>query len=316
MVRAIRPPIEVGGISKQHVLDDCLINKMSSSQNLHIINDMSTEKLENFDRLCIHTITTKPWSIEEIIENYHQAGVKGISVWRNVLEDRNPAQIGDKIRAAGMEIVSLVRGGSFTYRNQVEKQAALDDNQRIIDQSVALKAPMVVLVCGAIPGQSISESVSQIEIGLETLLPYAEKNSVNLAIEPLHPMYADCRSTICTMKTANQFAEKFNSPNLGVVVDIFHVWWDLDLYYEIQRCGKNENLFAFHICDWKTDMTDMRNDRGLMGEGVIRIREIRAWMEQAGFSGFNEVEIFSNQLWNGDQKELLEKIKKAYLQCS
>jgi sugar phosphate isomerase/epimerase len=53
-----------------------------------------------------------------------------------------------------------------------------------------------------------------------------------------------------------------------------------------------------------------------MGEGVIRIREIRSWIEEAGFNGFNEVEIFSEHLWNGDQKELLEKVKTAYLHHS
>ena len=52
------------------------------------------------------------------------------------------------------------------------------------------------------------------------------------------------------MKTANDFAEKFDSPFIGVVVDVFHVWWDPDLKNEIERCAKNNNLFAFHISDW------------------------------------------------------------------
>ena len=275
---------------------------------------MRSEKLENFDRLCIHTVTTRPWSIEEAIENYPAAGVKGVSVWRNVLENRDAAKIGEAIRNGGMAVVSLVRSGFFTGKTEAEIQASLDDNRRAIDEAAVLKAPMVVLVCGAVPGQSIRRSLSQIEAGLETLLPYAEKNDVKLAIEPLHPMYADSRSAICTMKTANEFAEKFNSPYIGVVVDVFHLWWDPDLEAEIRRCGEDGNLFAFHICDWKMDMEDMLNDRGLMGEGVIRIREIRSWVEIAGFNGFHEVEIFSNRLWDGDQKELLEKIKRAYLE--
>ncbi len=35
-----------------------------------------------FNRLCIHTITTKPWSIEEATEHYLAIGVKGMTVWR------------------------------------------------------------------------------------------------------------------------------------------------------------------------------------------------------------------------------------------
>ena len=116
------------------------------------------------------------------------------------------------------------------------------------------------------------------------------------------------------MKTANEFAERFDSPHIGVVVDVFHLWWDPDLEDECKRCGEHGNLLAFHICDWKLDMEDMLNDRGLMGEGVIRVREIRSWVEAAGFNGFHEVEIFSNRLWESDQKEVLERIKRAYLE--
>ena len=275
---------------------------------------MCSEKLENLDRLCVHTVTTKPWSIDEIIKNYPKAGVQAVSVWRDLLENRDAAKIGEQIRAAGMEIVSLVRGGFFTGKTETEIQASLDDNRRAIDEAKALGAPMVVLVCGAVPGQSIQRSLCQIQTGLATLLPYAEKSGVKLAIEPLHPMYADSRSAICTMKTANEFAERFDSPYIGVVVDVFHLWWDPDLEDECKRCGKNGNLFAFHICDWKLDMEDMLNDRGLMGKGVIRVREIRSWVEAAGFDGFHEVEIFSNRLWESDQKEVLEHIKRAYLE--
>jgi sugar phosphate isomerase/epimerase len=73
---------------------------------------------------------------------------------------------------------------------------------------------------------------------------------------------------------------------------------------------------AFHICDWLNPTVDMLNDRGLMGDGVIDIKKIRGWVEEAGFDGFNEVEIFSHKHWAEDQQEFLNKIKKAYLQHS
>ena len=72
------------------------------------------------------------------------------------------------------------------------------------------------------------------------------------------------------------------------------------------------HLFAFHICDWKSPTIDMLNDRGLMGEGCIPIRKIRSWVEEAGFNGFIEVEIFSNIYWKQDQNEFLNKIIEAY----
>jgi sugar phosphate isomerase/epimerase len=125
-------------------------------------------------------------------------------------------------------------------------------------------------------------------------------------------MYADTRSAINTLAQANDLAEALNTQTVGVAVDVYHLWWDPALENEIKRCGLNNNLLAFHICDWKSPTTDLLNDRGLMGEGCIPVRKIRSWVEDAGFNGFIEVEIFSNIYWKMDQSEFLEKIVKAY----
>ena len=53
-----------------------------------------------------------------------------------------------------------------------------------------------------------------------------------------------------------------------------------------------------------------------MGEGCINLKEIRGWVEATGFTGYNEVEIFSNKFWAQDQHEFLAKIKEAYLKYS
>jgi sugar phosphate isomerase/epimerase len=69
---------------------------------------------------------------------------------------------------------------------------------------------------------------------------------------------------------------------------------------------------TFHICDWKVPTTDFLNDRELMGRGCIPVKKIRAWVEEAGFRGYNEVEIFSNQYWQLDQDRFLSDIIDAY----
>ena len=144
--------------------------------------------------------------------------------------------------------------------------------------------------------------------GIETVIPFAESHGVRLGIEPLHPMYADTRSAVSSLKSANDLAERINSPAVGVTIDVFHVFWEEYLKEEIDRCADLDKLFSFHICDWKTNMCDMLNDRGLMGDGIINVKQIRGWVEESGFKGFNEVEIFSNQYWSMDQNEFLSLI--------
>lgn len=277
---------------------------------------MSASVITDLSRLCIHTITLKPWNIEHAARRFSEAGCAGITVWRDALTGRDIRKAGEMLRSHHLDVVSLCRGGFFPAKDDASRKAAIAENIKAIDEAAMLGAPMVVLVCGADPGQSLSESRLQIREGIEACIGYAEKQGVVLAIEPLHPMYAGDRSAINTMAQANDLAEYFNSRWVGVAVDVYHVWWDPDLQNQIKRCGANGNLSAFHICDWKVPTLDMLNDRGLMGEGCINIKEIRGWVEDAGFSGYNEVEIFSTLHWQEDQDLFLNSIKHAYLTCS
>jgi sugar phosphate isomerase/epimerase len=50
-----------------------------------------------------------------------------------------------------------------------------------------------------------------------------------------------------------------------------------------------------------------------MGKGVIQIQKIIDYVKEAGFEGYNEVEIFSDRHWAEDQDIFLDRIIKAYL---
>jgi len=273
---------------------------------------MNSNERTDISQLCIHTITTKPWQIEEAAKNFSSAGVKGITVWRDAIEGRNIKQTGKMLLDHGLTIVSLCRGGFFPGKDLNKRKSAIDDNRRAIDEAAQLGTSMLVLVCGADPSQELEDSQKQIRDGIAAVVPHAKAAGVKLTIEPLHPMYADTRSAINTLAQANDIAEELNSPWVGVAVDVYHLWWDPLLEKEIKRCGEKGNLMAFHICDWKVPTTDLLLDRGLMGEGCIPVKKIRSWVEAAGFTGFNEVEIFSTSYWKENQTEYLQKIIKAY----
>lgn len=277
---------------------------------------MSAKPLHDLSRLCIHTITTKPWNIETAAEKFSKSGAKGITVWRDALNGKNIKQTGQLIRENGLEIVSLCRGGFFPSADALKRKLAIDENRKAIAEAEALGAPMIVLVCGADANQNLEESRKQILDGIEAVLPEAKAANIKLAIEPLHPMYADTRSAINTLAQANDMAMEINSPLVGVAVDVYHLWWDPNLEQEIKRCGENNHLFAFHICDWNVPTVDFLNDRGLMGEGCIPIKKIRGWVEETGFKGFYEVEIFSDKFWSEEQDVFLNKIVKAYRENS
>lgn len=266
----------------------------------------------DLSNMAIHTITTKPWKLDSALEHYARAGISGVSLWKESLEDFTVQKTRSLLATSGLKVVSLVRGGFFPSISLAERMKKIEENKRLIDLATEVGAPMIVLVCGADPNIQLCDACQQIEEGIAQILPYAEENNIKLAIEPLHPMYADTRSAIVTIKQAHELCMKFKSTNLGIAVDVYHVWWDPELENQIMNAGKTQSIFAFHVCDWKSPTMDMLNDRGIMGEGCIPIRTIRQWVQNAGFSGFNEVEIFSNRYWSMDQSHYLTMIIEAY----
>ncbi|MEM7146080.1 MAG: sugar phosphate isomerase/epimerase family protein [Verrucomicrobiota bacterium] len=263
-------------------------------------------------KLCVHTATTKPLPLTEALDAYAAAGIPSLTVWRDTLEGRSLQESARLIKSSGLKVASLCRGGFFPALSPNDRRKAIDDNRLAIDQAAAIGAPLVVLVCGAVPGLPLSESRAQIADGIASCLDHAKAAGITLAIEPLHPMYAGDRSAINTLAQAIELCDQLNSPSLGIAADVYHLWWDPRLEADISAAGLKGYLAAFHVCDWLNPTTDLLNDRGLMGEGCINIPQIRSWIEAAGFEGFVEVEIFSNRWWAHDQHDYLQKIKQAY----
>ena len=264
------------------------------------------------NRLCIHSITNKPWNLDTLIEKYTGSGISALTIWEDAVKEHGAKSAGDKLARSGLVVVSYARGGFFPDLNAEKRVEKIDHNKRMLEDASLLGAPLLVLVCGADPGQSLQHSRDQIRLGIENLLPFAADFGVKLAIEPLHPMYADTRSAINNLAVANDMAEYFDSEWVGIAIDVYHLWWDPELKDQIQRCGNNRNILAFHICDWKTPTEDLLLDRELMGRGCIPVAEISRWVDESGFEGFREVEIFSNRYWKQDQDEFLQHIIAAY----
>jgi len=269
------------------------------------------DKLSDTSRLCVHTMTTKPLDLKDAIPAYEAAGVAGITVWRDHIEPYGAKEAGKMLKDSGLQVVSLCRGGFFPATSGMAREQARTDNRKIIDEAAAIGAPLVVLVCGAVPDLDLMTQRQQIAEAIHSLIPHAKGAGVKLAIEPLHPMYAADRSAINTMDQANNIILALDSEQVGIAIDVYHVWWDHFLRAEIERA--TGTILAFHVCDWRVPTRNLLTDRAMMGDGCIKINEIRGWVEKAGFNGFIEVEIFSDDLWAMDQARLLKRIKNAYL---
>lgn len=264
--------------------------------------------------LSINTATLRAqWKLDAIISGCERHGICGISPWRDQVAALGLNETSKRIRDAGLTVTGLCRGGWFTAKGRAGLAAAIDDNRRAIDEAATLDASCLVMVVGGIPEYSrdVADARKLVEEALTEILPYARASRVALAIEPLHPMYAADRACINTLSQANAFCDRLGE-GVGIALDVYHVWWDPSLKSSIASTPRTR-LLAFHISDWLVPTTDLLNDRGMMGDGVIDIRRIRGWIEAAGYDGFHEVEIFSiKDWWTRDPDEVLATCKERH----
>jgi sugar phosphate isomerase/epimerase len=249
--------------------------------------------------LSINSATVRElWNLRQTIEGVARANIAGLSVWRDQLAALGIPEAARLIKDHGLTVTGLCRGGMFTSFDRAGLAKALDDNRRAVDEAAAIGAQTLVLVAGGLaPGsRDLPGAREMAQDGIARLLPYARAAGVPLAIEPLHPMYAADRACINTLAQANDLCDALGD-GLGIAVDVYHVWWDPDLAAGIARAGRARRILAFHICDWLVPTRDLLLDRGMMGDGVIDIRGIRALVEAAGYEGLCEAEIFSKENW-------------------
>jgi len=259
-------------------------------------------------RLSLNTATVKKqWTLAQMIDGCARHGIRGIAPWRDQLDGMGVKAAARAIRANGLTVTGLCRGGFFTSPD------FLEDNLRAIEEAHELGAQCLVLVVGGLLAGSKDLTLSRERIldGISAILPEARKAGVPLAIEPLHPMQAAERACINTLEQALDVCDALGD-GIGVAVDVYHVWWDPKLEQQIRRAGK-KRILGYHICDWRVPTRDLLNDRGMMGDGVIDLPRIRSWMEGAGYTGFHEVEIFSElDWWRRDADEVLQTCKDRF----
>ena len=256
-------------------------------------------------------------NISEALDLVARLDIPAVSPWRDQIAEIGLKATARQVRELGLRVSGVCRGGMFTANTQLEWEANLEDNLRALEEAVELNADCLVLVTGGLPkgSRDLVKARRQVEEGIAWLLERAIPAGIPLAIEPLHPMYCADRSVVNTLSQALDLCDLLGE-GVGVACDVYHLWWDPDLQTQIARAGQSR-IFAYHICDWLSDTKHLLLDRGMMGDGVIDLPQIRSWVENTGYSGFHEVEIFSQEnWWKRDPEEVLHICIERHQKCS
>jgi sugar phosphate isomerase/epimerase len=273
--------------------------------------------------LSINTATLrKQLALPAILEACVARGIGAVCPWRDQVHAAGLAAVARQIKDSRLAVSGYCRGGFFPAADAAGLRTALEDNRKAVDEAKALGAACLVLVVGSLPGalagtpasKDIGLARSQVADGIAAMLEYARSVTMPLAIEPLHPMQAAERACVNTLEHALDLCDALDPARTGaagVAVDIYHCWWDPKLASQIARAGA-QRLLAYHVCDWLVPTRDLLNDRGMMGDGIVELRKVRALVEAAGYTGAIEVEIFSDHWWSRPAEEVLDTCIARY----
>ncbi|MEK6420860.1 MAG: sugar phosphate isomerase/epimerase family protein [Burkholderia gladioli] len=250
----------------------------------------------DLSRFAINQITTPSWSMPEALEGYKRQGIDGIAVWRNFLEDYGVAKTAKHIRDLGMWVPSLCTSEWLNTAVAGDMRDAIDTNRRLLDAAAEIGAACLMMVVGGMPPDSkdIAGQRARVRDALFELLPHARETGVKLGLEPLHPMYAGDRSVLNSIRVANDLCDELGE-GAALVPDVYHCWWDPAFEAELRRAGP-DRIITFHYCDWCVPTRNLR-DRAMVGDGVIDIPAIKRLLDDIGYAGPFELEIFSELDW-------------------
>ena len=265
-------------------------------------------------RLSLNQATVKRWSLTQAVDGCLRAGLPAIGLWREPVAETGLAKAADLVRRSGLRVSSYCRGGFLTG---ADRAAALEDNRRAVDEAAELGAPCLVMVVGGMPDgdRDLAGVRERMADALAELVPYAVERGVRLALEPLHPVFCADRAVLSTLGQALDLAERFDPAAVGVVVDAYHVWWDPQVWDQIERAGAGGRIASFQACDWVVPLpVENLLGRGMVGDGHADVRGLRRAVDAAGYDGDIEVEIFNQQVWDADGDDVIATLVRRHVQ--
>jgi sugar phosphate isomerase/epimerase len=230
-----------------------------------------------------------------------------------------PAEL-DAFRSSGLVASSCFPGVSTVLPMTIMRQGPQDPSKRVEAMCRGIRGLAVLeplcFVCGTGPigGYAPDRARGVALDGLRQVARAAADVGALLALEPMHTSIAEDYGFVNDLPGAVALLTEIDEPNLRILADVWHLWDTPDLLENLRRHA--DRIAVVHVDDWR-DPTRSWCDRVLPGDGVADVSGILGALDEAGYRGWYELEIFSDDgrfgndfpdsLWKQDPPELLRQ---------
>ncbi len=257
----------------------------------------------------MNEMTTYRWSFEEDVAEYQAAGYPAIGVWRQKLSDYGDARGVELLAESGLKVSNLLWAGGFTGSDGRTFRESVEDAVEAIQLAASTCAGCLVLYTGARAGHTHRHARRLIVDALRELAPLAAESRVPLAIEPMHRGCAGEWTFLTSLDDACQLLDAVPSPYVQLALDTYHMGDDSAVLSRIEQFASR--IAIVHLGDWKQP-PEREQNRSLLGEGVLPLREIVAALNSAGYRGYFDVELMGEEIETADYRQILRQSREAY----
>jgi sugar phosphate isomerase/epimerase len=263
------------------------------------------------NKLAVSQVTTKNWDFAQDVKGYVSLGVEAMALWRDKLDLLGQGECLRLLAEVPLRVSSISDSGYFLSKTRSQTQRAIEDVVEAIDLAQAVGAYSVVLITGE--DGSVFRTPDQdrqiVVDAMREVASVAEGHGVKLAIEAVNGERYPGLTFLHTIPDVIALLDDIGSPAVGLCFDFDHLWEEDDLIAHI--AALKGRIFAVHLCDMPVAPRPPF-DRRLPGEGVAPLRDILGAIQDSGYDGYYDLEIFSLDLWDEDYPTLIHRSQEAF----
>src|SRR6185437_644409 len=247
--------------------------------------------------LSVSQITTLRSSFADDVRAYAAAGLDGIGVWELKLDGVDDAEAAAQLAASGLRSASAVPAAPSILPLPLlggpeDPAERIDAYCRSMERLAPFQPSGLVCLTGSAQGRHPDRARETVVAGLRTIAGEAQRLGLRVGIEPYQREGRKPWSIVSTIPEAVELIhDAGDPPALGIQFDVWHLWntptLERDIADEVGR------FVGVHVCDVRSP-TRSWADRSLPGDGIADVGRILRMLDDAGYDGLYDVEIFSD----------------------
>ena len=279
-------------------------------------------------RFSISQISTFGASFAEDVRAYRGAGVEGLGIWELKIPEGGDAEALEALEASGLASTNAVPLVPSLLplplmEGPRDPQERIETLCRSLHRLAPFRPDAVVCLTGPAGGLDPDRARATVVAGLQTIAAEARATGLRIGLEPYSRHGGEDWTLVTTLPQAVELIDEAGVGDVvGILFDVWHLWDEEGLDEHVSE--HIARVAGVHVSDVR-EPTRSFADRLLPGEGVADVPRVLGALDRAGWEGFYDLEIFSDNgafgngfpdsLWDLPAEELARRGRESFLAC-